>query len=557
VAGIFNSTATSNANYAHLSFVNAGSGLVTKTLTNQARVRQNLTIGGVTAATASGINNRLDVSNSNFKIFLGGNWFTHANNEFNARNGEVELEGTVVQSITTRNASGFASEAGTQDFWNLRVNNTTAVPNDAITLGSNVAVGGTMAFVRGLVRSADQPSYTTAPTTGLLIFRHNATATGASDLGYVKGAVRKVGQIASGVFFFPIGRGDGTAYRPSGISNMTSATGAFLSQYYPLNPSTEGFANAFVNIQSVVQNSSQPLVNVSAREFWMIERENSGGNAFVTLTWRNPQSGGVGTNGVASNYLGLRVARWNSLLGAQQWRNHGGTNFAGHPSLGTVSNVDGAVTSQFNVTGNVGAVDNFSPFTLASEITFNPLPVILVNFQAEVLNRQVKLNWQTSTELNTSHFVVERSRDGQNFEPLTQVAAKGNSTNLQLYNALDAQPFNGVSYYRLRIVDNDGSHEFSQVRRVTIGVAGGLGDVVVFPNPTDGRNINLRLSDPNAKVAVIHDLLGRQVAFRTAWNADGDLEVTFAETLAQGTYVAVVMSADGKQTSRIRFVVQR
>ncbi|MCU0355451.1 MAG: T9SS type A sorting domain-containing protein, partial [Cytophagales bacterium] len=323
---------------------------------------------------------------------------------------------------------------------------------------------------------------------------------------------------------------------------------SFISQYYWARTASNGLDPTQIN-----QCAADQLINVSAMEWWMINREQSTENASVTLSWLNSStnstsqgSGGVGTNNVMGQYTGLRVARWNGT----RWQNVGGGSHTG-------SNPTGTVTSTLNTSCGVGEVDNFSPFTLASNLLFNPLPVILVNFQAEVLNRQVKLNWQTSTELNTSHFVVERSRDGQNFEPLTQVAAKGNSTNLQLYNALDAQPFNGVSYYRLRIVDNDGSHEFSQVRRVTIGVAGGLGDVVVFPNPTDGRNINLRLSDPNAKVAVIHDLLGRQVAFRTAWNADGDLEVTFAETLAQGTYVAVVMSADGKQTSRIRFVVQR
>ena len=560
VAGVFNSTLASNANYAQLSFLNPGIGTVTKTLTNQARVRQNLTIGGVTAAAASGTgNNLLDASLTNQKIFLQGNWFTHPGNGFHARAGEVELEGSVTQNIRTRNTSAFISEAGTQDFANLVVNNTTAVPTPAVTLGSNVAVSNNMTFTQGLVQSAVLPTYTTAPTDGLLIFRHNAIVSSAKDGSFVLGAVRKVGQVASGVFHFPIGVINSGAgfYRPSGVSGMSSSTGAFISQYYLQHPISAGFPNLSANIQTAVNGSSQPLINVSAREFWMVNRENEAtATAFVSLSWREPQSGGVGTNSVATNYQGLRVARWDGTLGSSQWRNHGGSGFANYPTGATVGNIIGTLTSQYNTAGNAGAVNNFSPFTLASEITFNPLPVTLLDFKAEAASRQVNLNWQTSTEKNASHFIVERSRDGKTFEKVAQVAANGNTSQLQLYRAVDANPYTGVSYYRLRMVDLDGSEELSKIVKVSIGVAGGLGEISLFPNPTDGRSVNLKLSDATVKLSSVIDLLGRRVGYRTSLNTDGSLAVEFTETLAKGAYVATLISADGSQTTRIKFVVQ-
>ncbi len=557
VKGIIDNTSlTSNANYAQLSFVNsAASGTVDKTLTGNARVRQNLTIGGITSAASSGQSNRLDASSSNYKINLGGDWYTHATNGFNARSGEVELEGTTLQTVTTQNAQNFTSEASTQDFYRLTINNTTALPSVAVNLGSNVGVSNTITFQQGLVQSASLSGATlnNSPTTGLLIVRHNATASNASDNSFVLGAVRKVGQVTSGTFYFPIGYINGSTpyYRPSGVSNMSDANGAYISQFYFWHPTQAGFATT--SKQNTVVGVSQPLLNVSAREFWMVNRENSGsGTAFVSLTWRNPESGGVGTNGVATNYLGLRVSRWNGSM----WQNLGGDASKFVAYNGSLSNVNGSLTSQYNTAGTVGAVNNFSPFTLASEIDFNPLPVTMIDFKAQSVNGQVQLNWQTANELNTAHFVIERSQDGKVFEMVTTKAAAGNSSELSVYQALDAKPYSGLSYYRLKIVDLDGKVSYSKVVQVTIGVGGSLGEVVLYPNPTEGRNINIKVNNANIRVLAVHDLLGRMVGYRTGWNSDGSLAVDFTQVLAKGTYVAVITTQDGSQTFRLKFIVQ-
>ncbi|MDJ1506940.1 hypothetical protein, partial [Xanthocytophaga agilis] len=398
VQGIFNNTQISNANYANISFVNpAAAGSVTKTFTNTARVRQNLTIGGPDAVNTVGVTNLVDMSTSNYKIYLGGNWYHHPNNNFNARAGEVEMEGTTPQTITTRSVQNYTSEAGTQDFYNLTVNNTTAIPAVAVTLGSNVGISNQMNFLQGLVRSNDLIALNSSPTSQVLIVRDNANVINASDASFVIGAVRKVGRVSSGTFYFPIGHllnGSTPYYRPSGISGMTSATTPFISQFYYSNPTASGFN--IVAVQTTTVGVSNPIRNASAKEFWMVNRENGAtGNAYVTLTWRNPESGGVGTNGIASNYLGLRVSRWDGT----KWQNLGATGFTDHPSLGTVGNTEGALRSQYNVTGATGMVNNFSPFTLATEIDYNPLPVTLLDFTGKAVDQQVNLNWQTASEV--------------------------------------------------------------------------------------------------------------------------------------------------------------
>ncbi|MDJ1479522.1 PA14 domain-containing protein [Cytophagaceae bacterium YF14B1] len=553
IQGLYNNTQTSNANYAQLSIVNASTGSATKTLTNNIRIRQNLTIGGLTSTTGavSGANNLLDAGVLNYKIYLNGNWFSHPGNGFNARSGEVELEGTTNQTITTNNSQNYTSEAGTQDFYNLTFNNTTAVPAIAVTLGSNVGVSNLASFKKGLVRSNDLIALNNSPSTRLLIIRDNASVTNVTDASFVIGAVRKVGR-SSGTFYFPIGYLNGSTpyYRPSGISSATNTDASFISQFYYSNPTASGFNS--VTVQKTTVGVSNPIRFASAKEFWMVNRENLTDNVYVTLTWRNPQSGGVGTNGVATNYMGLRVSRWDGA----KWQNLGGAGFTNHPSLGTVSNTYGALTSIYTTSGAVGSVDNFSPFTLATEIDYNPLPVTLLEFAGKAVEQQVNLNWQTASEVNTSYFVVERSQDGKNFEEVTQVTAIGNSSGLQTYQSIDHRPYTGVSYYRLKMVDQDGSYAYSKVIKVNFGVSGALGEITLFPNPGNGDVIYFTVNNADVKIASIHDMLGRAIGYQTSSDAEGTLKVTFSERLAAGTYVAILVAKDGSSSTRFKFVVQ-
>ncbi|MDJ1469514.1 T9SS type A sorting domain-containing protein [Xanthocytophaga flava] len=559
VQGIFNSTQASTANYANISFVNpAASGSVTKTFTNNARVRENLTIGGANAISASGVTNLVDMSGSNYKIYLGGNWYHHPANNFNARAGEVELEGTSTQTITTRSAQNYASEAGTQDFYNLTVNNTTVIPGIAVMLGSNVGVSRQMKFLQGLVRSNDLSNNVgkldQSPSSQLLIIRDNASVINTSDISFVIGAVRKVGRISSGTFYFPIGyvAGTNSYYRPSGISSGTplNSLASFISQFYYKNPNSEGFNPVAVELGD--PNGS--IRNASAKEFWMINRENLTDKVYVTLTWRNPESGGVGTNGDPNNYLGLRVAHWNTTI--SKWQNMGATGFTNHPTLSTVSDTSGALTSVYNTVHAAGPVESFSPFTLATQIDYNPLPVTLLDFTGKAVEQQVNLNWQTASELNTSYFVVEKSQNGKTFEEVTQVTATGNSSGLQTYQSIDYKPYTGVSYYRLKMVDQDGSYTYSKVIKVNFGVSGALGEITLFPNPGNGDVIYFTVNNTDVKIASIHDMLGRMIGYQTSWNAEGTLKVTFSERLAAGTYVAILVAKDGSSSTRFKFVVQ-
>ena len=137
--------------------------------------------------------------------------------------------------------------------------------------------------------------------------------------------------------------------------------------------------------------------------------------------------------------------------------------------------------------GNVSGFDSQSG-SVGHHTTFcslRPLPVELTAFTAEAVNGKVQLRWNTATERNSAKFVVERSAVGEAFSSVREVAAQGNSTAATAYAATDAAPMAGLSYYRLRQVDLDGSVEYSPV--VTVNLKAGYAPISCYPNPATDR----------------------------------------------------------------------
>ncbi len=112
-------------------------------------------------------------------------------------------------------------------------------------------------------------------------------------------------------------------------------------------------------------------------------------------------------------------------------------------------------------------------------------PVGLTYFDAIVENNSVvRLNWQTATETNNSHFEIQRSHDGIVFERLEQMPGAGNSSRERTYTTLDPKPYKGLSYYRLKQVDFDGNFAFSDIVTVMISPTGSVEiKVENYPNP--------------------------------------------------------------------------
>jgi hypothetical protein len=109
------------------------------------------------------------------------------------------------------------------------------------------------------------------------------------------------------------------------------------------------------------------------------------------------------------------------------------------------------------------------------------LPVELVDFYGKNIGNGNKLQWKTLSETNNSHFVIERSYDGENFGSIAVKPGTGNSNSPINYEFFDSNVSSDINvYYRLRQVDFDGHY----VRSNIIVIYPQFGDQVVFsPNP--------------------------------------------------------------------------
>ncbi len=111
------------------------------------------------------------------------------------------------------------------------------------------------------------------------------------------------------------------------------------------------------------------------------------------------------------------------------------------------------------------------PLYLLPGATFNAttlgaVPVVLVNWNASIINDKVRLQWSTSQEINSSHFIIERSADGINFSTIANIQAMGNSNVETVYSKDDQHPLPGKSFYRLKMVDKDGLTTYSEIRTI-------------------------------------------------------------------------------------------
>lgn len=267
----------------------------------------------------------------------------------------------------------------------------------------------------------------------------------------------------------------------------------------------------------------------------------------LTLTVQNPPASGVDIR------LYIKNSEFNALKNA--------TNSLGQPSgINTVNDIaifknDQACTAGFATTSvkqaTVGStyeygyvlattINSFSSFYFAKN-SFVALPVSLVNFTAVKKSSKVELNWTTANELNLSRFEVEKSRDAINFSALTMVAAANQSTQGD-YRTEDMAPVKGFNYYRLKLLDLDGTFTYSRIEKVNYTENTGL---MVWPNPAT-TSLTIPEAKQNDRV-IIMDAKGAVVLKQVIYRQNENINVNH---LSNGIYMLQLVSEGNVRNSR-------
>ncbi len=139
-----------------------------------------------------------------------------------------------------------------------------------------------------------------------------------------------------------------------------------------------------------------------------------------------------------------------------------------------------------------------------------PLPLNLTRFEGAINDTKDDLNWETQYEVNTSHFVVEHSRDGLRFLELGMVTAYNNSAISNQYSFTNKKPKNGNNFYRLKMIDLDGKFVYSSIIVLTRTETNF--SIIAFPNPT-AEFLNIKLANQSDETSIIiHDASGKFIS---------------------------------------------
>ncbi|MCW3070882.1 MAG: hypothetical protein JWO44_772 [Bacteroidetes bacterium] len=183
------------------------------------------------------------------------------------------------------------------------------------------------------------------------------------------------------------------------------------------------------------------------------------------------------------------------------------------------------------------------------------LPVELLSFEANLDVSKVLVKWVTATETNNDYFTLERSQDGTTFEEVLKVDGQGSSSAVHEYMETDFNPYEGVSYYRLKQTDFNGVFVYSNIVPVEYHANGDFG-FSIFPNPGNASDVKIQLNAAKGQeiLVVVRDIRGREFYSKVMVieTANGQIEAIDSDhNIAPGVYLVTASSMNVFYSQRL------
>jgi len=333
--------------------------------------------------------------------------------------------GTVYLTGTTATSNASIEGVNSSTFHNLTINKTA---NNA-QLGQNIITNNTLNLENGQL---DLANFNLTLNGGYTLNNGNYVLTSGTGT-----LIQEV--LNGGSKTFPIGN---NTYTPIEIQN------AGTTDNYAVRSVAEVLDNG---------NTGTPIVSNVVNKTWFIEESTIGGSDLtLTATWNtaDEMTSFDRTQCYISHYIGSRWdgASNNVALGSNPY---------------TISR---------------SGITSLSPFAIGSN---EVLPIDLLSFKAVGRREKVELNWSTGTEINSAYFDAEYSIDAIHFEKIGNIPANGFSNSTIDYAFSHNNPIQGFNYYRLKLVDIDGTFKYSKIICVDfLSQAFALGEsFALYPNP--------------------------------------------------------------------------
>ena len=411
--------------------------------------------------------------------------------------GTIEFDGTTSQSI---GGTGFAL------FSSVIVNNTSASPPCLTIPGSGLSISTQLTLTSGAVNlsNANLTLGSSVASAGVLaysggrLYNGNLTrwiGTGALALGDAPGQ-------------FPIGTS--ADYRPMFFGNPDVTTGGTIRVNH---------TDVSGSVSVAFSDGGTP-VEVRSNSFWSVAT----GNGLSTTNDFSIRTEGTGM-GTVGDVNDLRLTQFNDVTGT--------------------AGVNGGTTTnpQVNRTGipTVSVSSNFYWGSINS--TNTPLPIELINFKAVLKSDIVELRWATASERNNDFFTIERAIDIEHFEAIGEtVDGQGTTLERTDYFTIDTDPIPGRSYYRLKQTDFDGTFTYSDVRVIDFD-GPKFPTLNLYPNPSDGSSITIKLSGLEGRASVpikIFAMQGQEIHSEIVETSGSGIVIfkfDFTTQLSRGIYI--------------------
>jgi len=243
-----------------------------------------------------------------------------------------------------------------------------------------------------------------------------------------------------------------------------------------------------------------------------------------------------------NNTLALDIASIVNILS-------GGTLTATHPTPNELLTINGVTKYDGKTDGTINGPLAATSTTGSSPSGFTMviLPVNFVSFSAHRSNGSIQLVWNTANEMNNSHFEIERSANGSDWETIGNVAAGTSSSDNYTYTDETAPA--AETQYRIRQVDIDGNYGYSKVALVG-GNATAAAQATIIAS---GKTVSIFSSNASGSRLIVRVItIGGQVLQQQAFEATGRIDLSVPAAI---TGVYVVQVTDGMQWSVVKKVM--
>lgn len=175
----------------------------------------------------------------------------------------------------------------------------------------------------------------------------------------------------------------------------------------------------------------------------------------------------------------------------------------------------------------------------------------LLEFSGQLVQSNAALRWSATAGNKISSYEIEKSTDGRNFSKIAMLPAL-NGGAILYYNYTDPEKIAGLTYYRLKMLDDNGLFVYSQV--ITLSNSKIDFQIKSFTNPvTDQLTIEYLIPDESKVTIKLFDVLGnllkqQQLTGNKGWNKTN---VDIVKDIPQGMYILSVSNNNEVINKRI------